>query len=621
MDKSRFGPGQVLVPSGLTRRRFVQGLSGVLATTALPSRGAVAGDARRAVLSGTEFNLEVSAIQVNFTGSSRTATAVNGQVPGPLLRWREGDTITVRVKNRLNSPTSLHWHGVIVPADMDGVPGLSFAGIPPGETFEYRFRVNQSGTYWYHSHSRFQEQVGLYGPIVVEPRRSERHAADREHVVLLSDWTDLDPEHLYRTLKLESEYFNFGQRTAGDFFDSVRKQGLKPTLQDRRMWGEMRMNPTDLVDVSGYAYTYLTNGVSPAGNWIGVFKPGERVRLRIINGSSMSIFDVRIPGLKLSVVAADGQDVEPVSVDEFRISAGEVYDVMVEPREERAYTIFAQSIDRSGYARGTLAPRAGMQAEVPQMDPRPLLTMADMGMMGGMGAMAGMSGMHDRAGTVTTPGMDGMADMDMGAMPGMDVGHGHSMGGHDHSMGPNVDSVAANPRTDLGDPGVGLRDNGRRVLTYADLRSLDGPIDSRSPERDIVLHLTGHMARFIWSFDGQKFSAAEPLRFNYGERLRLVLINDSMMNHPIHLHGMWGEVEGPEGEVLFRKHTINVQPGQRLSYRVTADAIGRWAYHCHLLYHMEAGMFREVHVDRPDRDRQGRDGSGGGGAAPHGGVS
>jgi FtsP/CotA-like multicopper oxidase with cupredoxin domain len=557
MEKFHFRPGFEPAPFGLTRRRFVQGLSGVLATAAMPFSAGAAGEEQHAVLSGSEFNLEVSALEVNFTGAKRFATALNGQVPGPLLRWREGDTVTVRVKNRLAVPTSLHWHGVIVPSDMDGVPGLSFAGIGPGETFEYRFRVNQSGTYWYHSHSRFQEQVGLYGPIVIEPRRGERHASDREHVVLFSDWTDSDPEHLYRTLKIDSEYFNFGQRTAGDWFDSVRRQGLEPTVEERRMWGEMRMNPTDLADVSGYTYTYLTNGVTPAGNWTGLFKPGERVRLRIINGSSMSFFDVRIPGLKMSVVAADGQDIQPVSVDEFRVAAGEVYDVLVEPREERAYTIFAQSIDRSGYARGTLAPHPGMQAEVPRMDYRALITMADMGM------------------------------------------------GHSTSMGPNVDSVAPDPRIDLGDPGVGLRDNGRRVLVYSDLRSLDGPIDSRVPGRDIVLHLTGHMARFIWSFDGQKFSQAQPLHFNYGERLRLVLINDSMMNHPIHLHGMWGEVESAEGEVLFRKHTINVQPAQRVSYRVTADAIGRWAYHCHLLYHMEAGMFREVHVDRPGSDPRG----------------
>jgi FtsP/CotA-like multicopper oxidase with cupredoxin domain len=313
----------------------------------------------------------------------------------------------------------------------------------------------------------------------------------------------------------------------------------------------MRMNRTDLADVSGYTYTYLTNGVPPAANWTGFFKPGERVRLRLINGSSMSFFDVRIPGLKLSVVAADGPDIEPVSVDELRIAAGEVYDVIVSPQEERAYTIFAQSIDRSGYARGTLSPRPGLESEVPAMDPRPLLTMTDMGM--GMGP--------------------------------------------DTSMGPMVDSVAADPRRDLDDPGVGLRNNGRRVLTYSDLRTLAPPIDSRSPSRDIVLHLTGHMERFVWSFSGRKFSESEPLKFNYGERLRLVLINDSMMNHPIHLHGMWGEVEGPDEKVLVRKHTINVQPAQRVSYFVTADAIGRWAYHCHLLYHMEAGMFREVHVN------------------------
>jgi FtsP/CotA-like multicopper oxidase with cupredoxin domain len=592
MEKSRFGPVSEPAPEStagwaapagspppstdfqrinLPRRRFVRGLSGVLATAALPPGAAAAGwvlarssDTARsarsgspgsegAVLSGTEFNLEVSSLEVNFTGARRMAAAVNGQVPGPLLRWREGDTITVRVANRLAAPTSIHWHGVIVPSDMDGVPGVSFAGIPPGETFVYRFRVNQWGTYWYHSHSRFQEQVGLYGPIVIEPRRGEGYPADREHVVLLSDWTDVNPEQLYRTLKLQSDYFNFGQQTVADFFDSVRRQGWKSTLEERRMWGEMRMDRTDLADVSGYTYTYLMNGAPPAGNWTGLFTPGERVRLRLINGSSMSFFDVRIPGLKLNVVAADGPDVEPVSVDELRMAAGEVYDVIVEPREERAYTIFAQSIDRSGYARGTLAPRPGMQAEVPAMDSRALLTMADMGM------------------------------------------------GHGTSMGPMVDSVAPDPRRDLDDPGVGLRDNGRRVLTYADLRTLGGPIDPRPPARDVVLHLTGHMQRFVWSFDGRKFSEAGPLQFRYGERLRLVLINDSMMNHPIHLHGMWGEVEGPGGEVLFRKHTINVQPAQRLSYRVTADAVGRWAYHCHLLYHMEAGMFREVHVDAPGR--------------------
>jgi FtsP/CotA-like multicopper oxidase with cupredoxin domain len=564
---------------GRSRRRFVQGLAGsALAAVSArhfgwaASTGSAAAADVGAVLSGTEFDLEIGALAVNFTGQPGMATTVNGRLPAPLLRWREGDAITLRVSNRLPDPSSIHWHGMILPADMDGVPGLSFKGIGPGETYVYRFRVNQSGTYWYHSHSRFQEQTGLYGPIVIEPRRGERHRADREHVVLLSEWTDLDPEHIYRTLKRQSNYFNFNRRTVRDFVNDVRKQGWKPASADRRMWGQMRMDPTDLADVSGHAYTYLMNGSTPAGNWTGLFRRGERVRLRIINGSSMSIFDVRIPGLKLTVVATDGQDVEPVTVDEFRIGTAEVYDVIVEPKDDRPYTIFAQSLDRTGYARGTLAPQPGMQAEVPALDPRPLITMMDMGM--GMG--------HDMA------GMD---------MSGMDMPHHAPV-----EYGPNVDSVAVQPQNRLDDPGVGLRDNGRRVLTYVDLHTLGGPIDHRQAGRDIELHLTGHMERFVWSFNGQKFSESAPLRFTYGERLRLVLVNDSMMNHPIHLHGMWGEVESEKGEFLVRKHTITVQPGQRLAYGVTADALGRWAYHCHLLYHMEAGMFREVHVERSSKE-------------------
>jgi CopA family copper-resistance protein len=599
-----------LVASSRSRRRFVQGLAGgALAVVSARRFGwaaaadpAAAGDSG-AMLSGTEFNLEIGALPVNLTGRPGIATAVNGRLPAPLLRWREGDTVTLRVSNRLPEPTSIHWHGMIVPADMDGVPGLSFNGIGPGETYVYRFKVNQSGTYWYHSHSRFQEQTGLYGPIVIEPQRGERQRADREHVVLLSEWTDLDPEHIFRTLKRQSNYFNFGQRTVGDFVNDVRRQGWKPTIADRRTWGQMRMDPTDLADVSGSAYTYLMNGTTPNGNWTGVFRRGERVRLRIINGSSMSFFDVRIPGLKLTVVATDGQDVEPVTVDEFRIGTAEVYDVIVEPKDDRAYTLFARSLDRSGYARGTLAPQPGMQADVPTIDPRPLLTMVDMGMG------------HDMAG-MDKSGMDtsGMKGMDHGSMEGMDHGamdHGAMAKGDAMSTaphheapeyGPNVDSIAMQPQSRLDDPGVGLRNNGRRVLTYADLHTLGGPIDRRQAGRDIELHLTGHMERFVWSFSGQKFSQSEPLRFNYGERLRLVLVNDSMMHHPIHLHGMWGEVESEKGEFLVRKHTITVQPGQRLAYWVTADALGRWAYHCHLLYHMEAGMFREVHVERSSKE-------------------
>jgi CopA family copper-resistance protein len=500
------------------------------------------------------------------------------------------------VTNHLPAPTSIHWHGMILPANMDGVPGISFAGAPPGETFAYRFPVTQSGTYWYHSHSRFQEQVGLYGPIIIEPRGAERHHADREHVVLLSDWTDTNPEHIYRMLKVQSDYFNYGRRTFGDFLADVRKQGLSRAVADRRMWGQMRMNDTDLLDVSGHTYTYLMNGVTPAANWTGLFRRGERVRLRIINGSSMSFFDVRIPGLTLTVVAADGQDVEPVTVDEFRIGAAEVYDVIVQPKDDRAYTIFAQSMDRSGYARGTLAPAAGMEAEVPQLDPRPVLTMMDMG-MGGMSRHVGGSMSHDMAGMAD--GAEGQSPHDMAGMradmPGMDMGGNAAPSSP--KFGSNVDSVALQPTTNLADPGIGLRNNGRRVLTYADLHTIGGPIDSREPGREIRLHLTGHMQRFVWSFDGKKFSESRPLEFNYGERLRVVLINDSMMTHPIHLHGMWSEVESPEGEFLVRKHTIVVQPGQQLSYGVTANALGRWAFHCHLLYHMEAGMFREVVVE------------------------
>jgi CopA family copper-resistance protein len=614
MYRSRFGPG-VPPEFNRSRRRFVQGLAGgalvlasgrqlgwsaargagpgassapATASAGIIRSGADAGvlaDKDGRVLTGTDFQLEVGAREVNFTGASRPATVVNGQLPAPLLYWRQGDTVTIRVSNRLPAATSIHWHGMILPANMDGVPGISFSGIGAGQTHAYCFPVTQSGTYWYHSHSRFQEQIGLYGPIVIEPVEGQRQHADREHVVLLSDWTDTDPEHIYRMLKVQSDYFNQGRRTAADFFADARKKGFSATVAERRMWGQMRMSDTDLLDVSGQTYTYLMNGVTPAANWTGLFRRGEKIRLRIINGSSMSFFDIRIPGLALTVVAADGQDVEPVTVDEFRIGAAEVYDVMVEPKEDRAYTIFAQSMDRSGYARGTLAPAAGMEAEIPRLDPRPVLSVSDMG----MGAMTpGMSGMN--------MSKDQMGDMDMGSTGS--VGKSGSKGSAaPPEFGPNVDSVAAQPDTTLSDPGIGLRNNGRRVLTYADLHTIGGSIDTREPGRDIRLHLTGHMQRFVWSFDGQKFSESQPLRFNYGERLRVVLINDSMMNHPIHLHGMWSEVESPDGEFLVRKHTIVVQPGQQLSYGVSANALGRWAFHCHLLYHMEAGMFREVAVE------------------------
>jgi CopA family copper-resistance protein len=603
---------------GINRRRFLASAGAGLFVLGT-ARNAWPQKEQQSVLSGTEFDLQIGETPVNFTGKPRIGTVVNGQVPAPLLRWREGDTITLRVSNRLPVRSSIHWHGMIVPADMDGVPGLSFEGIPSGGLYVYRFKVNQYGTYWYHAHSRFQEQTGLYGPIVIEPRGGERHHADREYVILLSDWTDIDPERIFATLKKQSDYFNFGKRTVGDFFDDVRENGWRETVADRRMWGQMRMNPTDILDVSGYAYTYLMNGVAPASNWTGLFSRGEKVRLRFINGSAMSIFDVRIPGLKLTVVAADGQDVEPVTVDEFRIATAETYDVIVEPKDDRAYTIFAQAMDRSGYARGTLAPAAGMQAEIPPLDPRPLLTMADMGMAHDMGGMnhGGMHGeMNHRDSSRSAPIDHGSHGTDHGEMnhggqrsseqvDHAAMGHGGMQHGEaaaaapDHApreFGPTVDSRAEQVSTRLDDPGVGLRDNGRRVLSYADLHTIGGPIDRRDPGREIELHLTGHMERFVWSFNGQKFSEAEPLRFNYGERLRITLVNDSMMTHPIHLHGMWSEIETEKGEFQVRKHTVTVNPAQRISYAVTADALGRWAYHCHLLYHMEAGMFREVEV-------------------------
>ena len=554
------------------------------------------------MLSGSEFDLSIGETPVNITGKRRIGTVVNGSLPAPTLRWRQGDTVTLRVRNTLSTTSSIHWHGMIVPADMDGVPGLSFMGIAPGETYAYRFKVNQSGTYWYHSHSRFQEQTGLYGAIVIEPRE-QRARVDRDYVVMLSDWSDADPEWLFATLKKQGDYFNFGKPTVGDFLRDARAQGLSGALAERRMWNEMRMNPSDLADVSSYAYTYLMNGASPAANWTGLFSRGDKVRLRFINGSSMSFFDVRIPGLKMRVVAADGQEVEPVTVDEFRIGNAETFDVIVEPDADRAYTIFAQSMDRSGYARGTLAARAGMSAEVPVLDPRPLLTMRDMmgemdhSTMPGMdhskmdhGSMPDMKGSEGSCGasmTSTKKGTEGSC----GNMPGMAMPAAASP----LKMGPTIDMLVATPRTNLDDPGIGLRDNGRRVLTYADLRTPGAPI-SAAPQREIELHLTGHMERYIWSFDGKKFSAAQPLKLKHGEQVRITLINDTMMTHPIHLHGMWSELEAPDGGFQVRKHTIVVQPAQKLSYRVNADALGSWAYHCHLLYHMEAGMFRVVEV-------------------------
>lgn len=590
-----------------SRRTFVKGVAvATVASAGWVPRGAFSQTRERqptSELSGTSFDLQIGETDVSITGASRKAFAINGSVPAPTLRWREGDTVTLRIGNSLDEDSSIHWHGMLLPANMDGVPGLSFHGIRPNEAYLYQFQVRQNGTYWYHSHSGFQEQRGVYGAIVIEPREPSPAKFDREHVVLLSDWTDENPQRVFAKLKKQSDYYNFNQRTVGDFVRDVRSMGFKRALEDRKAWGEMRMNPTDLSDVSGYTYTYLMNGAPPAANWTGLFKPGERVRLRFINGSAMTYFDVRIPGLKMTVVAADGQYVHPVTVDEFRIAVAETFDVIVEPSGQEAYTVFAQSLDRTGYAAGTLAVRAGERADVPSVDPRPLLTMADMG-------HGGMMGMDNDMPAMKSPGepADPHAGHNMPPPQGapVDPHAGHSMSSMSEGMqmhpateygNPLVDMQAMTPASRLNDPGIGLRENGRRVLTYADLRSIFEDPDGREPSRTIEIHLTGHMERFAWSFNGIKFSGSEPIRLTYGERLRIVLVNDTMMAHPIHLHGMWSDLEDDAGAFHVRKHTIDMPPGTKRSYRVRADALGRWAYHCHLLFHMEAGMFREVRVE------------------------
>jgi len=568
-----------------SRRRFIEGLAagGMLLGLSPWIKTAQAKETTQPVeiLTGTEFNLTIAETSVNFTGAPRVATTVNGSIPAPTLRWREGDTVTLRVTNRLAEETSIHWHGMLPPYQMDGVPGISFKGIAPGETFTYRFKVQQSGTYWYHSHSGMQEQTGLYGAIIVDPASADPIRADLDYVVQLSDWTDEDPMRVFDKLKNQSDYYNFNQPTAGDFFRDAAGEDVVSAIQKRHMWNMMRMNYTDLSDISAYTYTYLMNGTTPAGNWTGLFSPGEKVRLRFINSGSMTFFDMCIPGLKMTVVQADAQNVEPVTVDEFRIGPAETYDVIVTP-EEGAYTLFAQSMDRTGYARGTLAMRAGMTAAVPSLDKPEPLTMADM--MGNMGNMGNgeMQGMNH----------GGMA-MDHSA---------HAMGGQVRvrhartEYGPSVDMRVDTPRTNLDDPGIGLRNNGRRVLTYADLHTIGGPLDTREPVREIELHLTGNMERYSWSLDGLEFGKSTPIHFRYGERLRVIFVNDTMMTHPMHLHGMWQELESPDGRFQVRKHTIIVQPAQRVTFLATPDGLGRWAWHCHLFLHMHAGMMREVVV-------------------------
>jgi CopA family copper-resistance protein len=543
-----------------------------------------------------EYNLVIDETMVNMTGRERMALAINGAVPGPALRWREGEKVTLEVTNRLREPTSIHWHGLIVPNTMDGVPGISFEHIGPGETFTYRFTVKQSGTYWYHSHSGLQTQSGIYSPLIIDPVTPEPFRYDREYVVMLSDWTDEQPSRVLARLKKQSGYYNFNKPTVGDFFRDVGRVGWRATIFDRLAWGRMRMDPTDIADVTGYTYTFLMNGQPPTANWTALFNPGERVRLRFINAASMTYFDLRIPGLKMEVVQADGQDVDPVVVDEFRIAVSETYDVIVEPREDRPYTIFAEAMDRSGYGRGTLAPRPGMSAPIPAMRARPARTMADMG----MAAAAHGTKLEPQAQEqeAAMPGMDhgAMGQGTAGTMPATTSGeepmvmHGPDTHGKGNSM------VAMMPRSRLHEPGAGLEHTGTRVLVYADLRAREPAYDRRPPEREIELHLTGNMNRYIWGFDGKRYEESSPVRLRHGERVRVVLVNDTMMEHPIHLHGIWMELDNENGEYNPRKFTLNVKPGERLSFLMTADALGAWPFHCHLGYHMAAGMMRHFHV-------------------------
>ncbi|MEP2777247.1 MAG: copper resistance system multicopper oxidase [Luteolibacter sp.] len=567
-------------PNDLTRRNFLRDTAAVGLLAGFESM--IPAYARSTRGDNGPIDLVIDKHTLDIGGRRVPALAVNGMVPGPLVRLREGQDAVIRVTNRLEEDASIHWHGLLLPFQMDGVPGVSYPGIRPGETFTYRFPVRQNGTYWYHSHSALQEQLGVYGPMIIDPADSDPVRYDREHVVVLADWLSGDPEAMLAKLKKQSGYSNYQRRTLGDFIGDASKDGLGATVKDRSTWAKMRMDPTDIADITGHHFTFLVNGLDPDSNWTGIFRPGERVRLRFINAAAVTFFDVRIPGMRMTVVAADGQNVKPVTVDEFRIGVAETYDVVVEPHDSRAYTIFAETTDRSGFARGTLAPRAGMSAALPERRKRPVRTMADMGMAmtGGMAGMAGMKESPDDA----MPGMK---------MPGTDAPLMHGPDKH----GPGNSAVAMSPQNRLGEPGTGLEGMPWRVLVYNDLQSLEANYDKRPPEREIELHATGNMERYIWGFDGKKYSEAkEPIEFYYGERLRFTWVNDTMMDHPLHLHGMWMELDNGHGIHNPRKHTVILKPGEKLSLNITADAPGVWAFHCHILYHMDMGMFRVVSV-------------------------
>ena len=518
------------------------------------------------------YDIKVERVTIDSGDFKRTGVGFNGGSPGPVLRFTEGEQVTLNVTNALTESTSIHWHGLILPYQQDGVPTISFDGIEPGETFTYSFPIIQSGTYWYHSHSNLQEPEGAFGAIVITPKGGERVQSDREHVLVLNDAHPHTSHRILRNLKMMPDYYNRKQRTAGDFIEDVKKLGLEATLSDRADWGQMRMMPTDIEDLQGF--TPLINGKGPEQNWTGLFKPGEKVRLRFVNASAMTYFDVRIPGLKFTVVQADGNDVEPVEVDEFRIGVAETYDVIVQPDEDKAYTIFAESMGRSAFARGTLATEDGMAGFVPELRAAPLLTMADMGMSHGGMDHAAMG--HDAPAAVP---------VDHEAM-------GHGAMNHGKMADAKPDSFYA--------PGSGLEPvaaNGGKVLSYNDLRAANPLYEDREATREIELRLTGNMERYMWSINGVKYGDAEPVRLKYGERVRFKFVNETMMTHPMHLHGMWTILDVGAGQWNPIKHTVSVPPGSTVYTETEVDAPGQWAFHCHLAYHAASGMFRKIVVE------------------------
>ena len=564
MNKNRFNRRRFLTGSSTLLGASMLSTLPTMANSALTKSQNVVVNSDRAdhivpILTGNEFDLYVSEKMITVNGKSSMATLINDSLPAPTLKMQEGDTVTIRVHNQLNESTSIHWHGLLVPFEMDGVPGISFDGIPAGSTFTYKFKLTQSGTYWYHSHTGFQEQTGMRGAIVIEPKGRERYPIEEDHVILLSDWTHRDPHNLLKLLKQRADFDNYHLPDFKKLLSDIAATDLEAAYDKRKMWNQMRMMPTDFTDLSGETtFTYLMNGKTTAANWTQLVKAGQPVKLRFINGSAQTIFDVRIPGLKMKVVGTDGIDVAPVDVDDFRIGVAETYDVIVTPTRD-AHTIFAQNIDRTGFVATTLATKRGARAAIPAMDDVEWLTMSDM--MGAMGA----NGYDSR----------------------------HAKTEYDFKTDMRVDS----PRMNLDDPGINLRDINRKVLTYNQLHSVGNEImaEQRKPTREIEIHLTGNMERYIWALDGIMFKDAPPVNIKPGERVRITLVNDTMMNHPMHLHGMWSDLRAPDGDFQVRKHTIMVQPAQKISFDVTGEA-GRWAWHCHLLYHMEAGMFREVAV-------------------------